>query len=149
MEMPGLALILAKTPLPAEAQCEIKKFLQLPTPTARLMKQLTFEIHEGAVHSEVYVVSRGRLSFHRIHVEWSSGPLRPALLYKHVAERVSELAYSWHEVTGEPRNIAPNPFVKVIWPWPTPPGGVGFLRYSYNHESVLREQARRLNELCP
>ena len=106
MEMPGLACVLAKEPfvrLPNQVKMMLKKFLQVATPTARLMKQLNFHIADEEYSGDrIYlggdkdfgissyrVEVEGNCSFLTLRrsIEWNNPPLRPKLIYRHETVR--------------------------------------------------------------
>ena len=85
MEQPVLEkMILAKFGLPAEVQKEIKKYLQAPTPTARLMKSVTVEWSAGSSDGVWVRSDQGPdLRVYRPHARWTNPPLRPAIIILH------------------------------------------------------------------
>jgi len=86
MEQPVLEkMILAKFGLPAEVQKEIKKYLQAPTPTARLMKSVIVEWFESGSSDGDWVRSdQGPdLREYQPHARWTNPPLRPAIIILH------------------------------------------------------------------
>ena len=80
MDRPVLEkLILAKLLLPPDAERLIKKFLQVPTPTALLMKRVRviWPWHDG------YLVQSPDLRNHEQHGRWTNPPLRPEIIISH------------------------------------------------------------------
>ena len=104
--------ILAKMPLPHEVQILIKKYLQVPTPTARLMKQVSITqfgnwTYIGGIGVRVYELS-GR---------WSAPPLRPEIQYSHTYRDVNYWrARLWDNSTGELIGVRGTRRVRITWP---------------------------------
>jgi hypothetical protein len=115
MENPLLGkLILLKLPLPPDAQMEIKKFFRIPTPTALLIKALTFE------RSATYTVVSGRhRRVHVLHGRWAHPPLLPAIQHIHKYSKEGRtITRGWDLVTGEPLG-GRVPRYEVMWlRWP-------------------------------
>ena len=106
MEMPGLMSVLARLPLPPDAEKEIQKFLQISTPTARLMKNLQFE-RACCGHLQVSGPDIGKLV--NIKARWNSPPCFPKVLLRPVLWRpkvgykgVLKFCYVDAEPFGEP-----------------------------------------------
>ena len=79
MDRPVLEkLILAKLPLPPDADRVIKKFLQVPTPTARLMNRVSVSHHD-----HVTVIESPDLRNYEQRGRWSNPPLLPEILISH------------------------------------------------------------------
>ncbi len=96
MEMPMLEkFILAKMPLPNEVQMLIKKYLQVPTPTARLMKQVSFDYTQYINRTCI----RGTgVRFYELRGRWSAPPLRPEIQYLHTYRDVhTRVLRSWNK----------------------------------------------------
>jgi len=102
MEMPGLMSVLARLPLPPGAEMEIKKFLRVSTPTARLMKKLQF----GRLScGQLQVSGPGVGKLLVIKARWTSPPCLPEVhlrpvLYRPRAGCGCSLQYRY--VDGEP-----------------------------------------------
>ena len=130
--------ILAKTPLPREVQIMIKKYLQVPTPTARLMKQVSITqfgnwTDIGGIGVRVYELS-GR---------WSAPPLRPEIQYSHTYLNVYPnycQSRSWDTSTGEP--IGGSGLVRFSWS-PT------LHIWDYLTREEVEEMARRVRSWTP
>ena len=110
--------ILAKLPLPFEIRKELKKFLQVPTPTARLMKQVSIEWY-----SNLTCVSGPGMRVYEWSGRWSSPPLRPDIHYSHRYRNVSYWhPRFWDGRTGEPIGRRAIRCVRVTWPALEPEG---------------------------
>jgi len=82
MEQPVLEkMVLAKLRLPADVQKEIKKYLQEPTPTARLIKKLTFRNKAASKFAELRVVGLDiRRCVNRAY--WTHPPFFPGIVFR-------------------------------------------------------------------
>ena len=108
MEQPALEkLILEKFLLPFEVQKQIKKFLQVPTPTARLMKQVSVEYRKNSV--DVTGIRR-----YRCHARWTNPPLYPDFVYSHTFSG-DYMDCKWDQSTGESIRWR-NWEVMLVWP---------------------------------
>ena len=106
--------ILAKLPLPWEVQRMMKQYLQAPTPTARLIKELTFRC-EG---SHTYVTGAA-LRVYELRGRWAHPPLMPAIQYLHRYWPGNDIRACWWDlVTGEPTGgrVQRYPVVWLTWP---------------------------------
>ena len=135
MDQPALdKLILAKLMLPLDAQREIKKFLQVPTPTARLMQRVIVTHHGNRS-----IIEGPDLRNYEQRGRWSNPPLLPKILISHNYRNESDLTegdYSDHDPydqlcnplrsqgwdsAGEPLGgRGYKGFVKLFWPPWTP-----------------------------
>ena len=109
MEQPALEkLILEKFLLPFEVQKQIKKFLQVPTPTARLMKQVSVRYHKNSV---------GVTGIRRYHcrARWTNPPLQPDILYRHTFFG-NFMEGKWDQTTGESISSRREWEVRLVWP---------------------------------
>jgi hypothetical protein len=115
MEMPMLEkFILAKMPLPNEVQMLIKKYLQVPTPTARLMKQVSFDYTQYINRTCI----RGTgVRFYELRGRWSAPPLRPEIQYLHTYRDVhTRVLRSWNNITGELIHVGEVRRALITWP---------------------------------
>ncbi len=102
MDMPGLMSVLARLPLPPDAEKEIQKFLQISTPTARLMKKIKFS-RLLCHHLGVSGRGVGRLCI--IQARWNSPPCFPKVILRPVLYRPPagyEYAVTYRYEDGEP-----------------------------------------------
>ena len=136
--------ILAKMPFPHEVQILIKKYLQVPTPTARLMKQVSITqfgnwTYIGGIGVRVYELS-GR---------WSAPPLRPEIQYSHTY-RKNYVNYwqplRWNTSTGE-LIVARRRRVRLTWPVLLGPENLPTWDYWTREEAD--EMARRVRSWTP
>lgn len=135
MDRPALEkLILAKLPLPLPPDAErlIKKFLQVPTPTALLMKQVQVD---WPLH-DVAVIQSPDLRNYEQRGRWTNPPLRPEVIISHryrdeddfdlvdsdddtwgeFVPEIPERSRGW-DSAGEPKGgRGYMSFVKLIWP---------------------------------
>ena len=131
--------ILAKMPLPHEVQILIKKYLQVPTPTARLMKQVSFT---KCNNRTIFYGSTVRI--YELRGKWSAPPLLPEIQYLH---RYRD-DYSWRmqpcdRFTGDPIGVR-----RVQLRWPVlEPESLPTLSY-YTREDA-DEMARRVRRWTP
>ena len=97
--------ILAKMTLPHDVQMLIKKYLQVPTPTARLMKQVSIE--KTPCMCTTFIGGIG-VRMYELRGRWSAPPLRPEIQYWHTYRNVYPNYWqtrSWDTSTGEPIGI--------------------------------------------
>ena len=114
MEQPTLEKsILAKMPLPHEVQILIKKYLQVPTPTARLMKQVSITQFINTT-----CVGGTGLRVYELSGRWSAPPLRPEIQYSHTYRDVNYWrAQLWDNSTGELIGVRGGiRRVRITWP---------------------------------
>ena len=105
--------ILAKMPLPHEVQILIKKYLQAPTPTARLMKQVSIE--KTSCMTITFIGGIG-VRMYELRGRWSAPPLRPEIQYSHTYCNVYPNYWqsrTWDTSTGEP--IGGSGLVRFSW----------------------------------
>ena len=104
--------ILAKMPLPHEVQILLKKYLQVPTPTARLMKQVSV-----MWFSNMTCVGGTGLRVYELSGRWSAPPLRPEIQYSHTYRDVNYWrARLWDNSTGELIGVRGTRRVRITWP---------------------------------
>ena len=134
--------ILAKMTLPHEVQMMIKKYLQVPTPTARLMKQVSIR------HSPLDTCIRGTgLRIYELSGKWSAPPLRPEIQYSH---KYRDVFYwrpqYWNNITGELFRVRGERRVLIIWPVLEPES---LPTWSYYTREEADEMARRVRSWTP
>ena len=141
MEMPMLEKsILAKMPLPNEVQMLIKKYMQVPTPTARLMKQVSIE--KTPCCTSIFIGGIG-VRMYELRGRWSAPPLRPEIQYSHTYLNVYPNCCQtrpWDTSTGEP--IGESGLVRFLWS-PT------LHIWDYLTREEVEEMARRVRSWTP
>ena len=143
MEQPMLEKsILAKMPLPHEVQRMIKKYLQVPTPTARLMKQVS--INRQFVNR--YYVTGRSVRVYELRGRWSAPPLRPDIELLHRYRDIDTWeSRCWNINTGEPTCGIRR--VRVMWPALPMPGSQSSWSYVVREDAIA--MARRVRNWTP
>ena len=134
--------ILAKMPLPNEVQMLIKKYLQVPTPTARLMKQVSIE------HRSLSTCIGGTgLRIYELIGKWSAPPLRPEIQYLHTYSDVRFWQPRlWDRSTGELLVERGERRVRLTWPVLEPES---LPTWSYYTRARANEMALRVRSWTP
>ena len=133
--------ILAKMPLPREVQIMIKKYLQVPTPTARLMKHVFI----NRMFVNRYYVTGRSVRVYELRGRWSAPPLRPEIEYLHRYGDIDTWeSRRWNINTGEPARGTR--LMRLMWPvlWPASQPS-----WSYFTEKSADDMARRVRSWTP
>ena len=147
MEQPDVEFILARLPFPDNVRLEIKKYLpRVPTPTARLIKELDFHFSEW-LPEELWVRGRGRtyMRGRRINVRWAPPPSRPKILYKEgLCDKYERpISKTYDKVTGEPNGCEPDRVYLTTFPHQ-------YYKFSeWRLRSELEAEAREAREWTP
>ena len=148
MEMPMLEKsILSKMTLPHEVQMLIKKYTQAPTPTARLMKQVSIE--KTPCCTSIFIGGIG-VRMYELRGRWSAPPLRPEIQYSHTYRNVYPNYWqprSWDTSTGEPFGGRLKRRVRLMWP--VLPGPENLRTWDYYSPEVADEMALRVRRWTP
>ena len=139
--------ILAKMPLPHEVQILIKKYLQAPTPTARLMKQVSIE--KTSCMTITFIGGIG-VRMYELRGRWSAPPLRPEIQYWHTYRNVYPNYWqsrSWDTSTGE--QIGGRGVRRVRLTWPVLLGPENLPTCDYWTREEADEMARRVRSWTP
>ena len=134
--------ILAKMPLPNEVHMLIKKYLQVPTPTARLMKQVSFDSTQYINRTCI----RGTgVRIYELRGRWSAPPLRPEIEYLHRYVDIDTWeSRRWNINTGEPARGTR--LMRLMWPVLRPASQPS---WSYVTEKSADDMARRVRSWMP
>ena len=161
MDRPVLEkLILAKLSLPPDAERLIKKFLQVPTPTALLMKRVVV-LH--AYPHDWYLVQSPVLRNYEQHGRWTNPPLRPEIIISHRYRNEADYWYAedsdddfrdespWRsrifDSAGEPKGgRGYRSFVKLWEPQLDPDED---LEWSHVTPEGIERMSREARDLCP
>ena len=137
-------LILAKLHLSADCLQLIKSYLPLnpPTPTARLMKQVSIR----HFHLETCFGGTG-LRIYELSGRWSAPPLRPEIQY---LRKYRDVLYwrpqYWDNITGELCRVRGERRVLITWPALEPES---LPTWSYYTREDADEMARRVRSWTP
>jgi len=147
MEMPGLMSVLARLPLPLDAQTEIKKLLQISTPTARLIKQLQFHRDDDALHIKAKSLSVATFQHSFLTGYWTAPPLLPDIEFEiDVYAQDSMEISSYCKATGEP-NLMWYDTVNIYEPLESAEEGEDIERQSWRFLEL--EELAKLQSMMP